>query len=368
MMTRIAANFSRVRFPVAVLLAALVSLAAHAQMLMLGAGSSGVVYQGPGDIQSGAVAWYGLRAYSHAAANAGTSALTVRRASDSSTDTIAVLVNGALNVNAAIVFAGTDATCAGTIAGTVLTVSSCGSGTIRKNDPISGAGIVAPAFITTFGTGTGGAGTYNLNQSQTVTFSETITFSVPLYVTSWNDQTGNGHTLAQATTTAQPLFLPYCTPNNGPCLAFGTGVQVAHLDNGSFPTEAQPFTEVFAGQTYSGQSAGTFATSSTTTDGVDNTTQAYIYAGTSKAYSFSQGAWHAEQSLFAGSSSESYLDGTTTALNSPGTNSLTSSLKVGDDAGSDVLNGLMLEVGIWDSNISGTFGTMNTNMHTFWGF
>ena len=62
----------------------------------------------------------------------------------------------------------------GSIAGTVLTVTSVTSGTITVGQPISGTGITAGTYITAFGTGTGGAGTYTVNTSQTAA-STTIT-------------------------------------------------------------------------------------------------------------------------------------------------------------------------------------------------
>lgn len=61
-------------------------------------------YQGPGDIFSGASAWYGLRAYSAAAAAAGQKAINIRRTSDSTTSDIRVLSNGNLDVATATTF------------------------------------------------------------------------------------------------------------------------------------------------------------------------------------------------------------------------------------------------------------------------
>jgi hypothetical protein len=53
--------------------------------------------------------------------------------------------------------------------GTVLTVSAVASGTIQVGQSISGVGVSAGTIITALGTGTGGAGTYTINNSQTVT-------------------------------------------------------------------------------------------------------------------------------------------------------------------------------------------------------
>lgn len=56
----------------------------------------------------------------------------------------------------------------GSIAGSVLTVTAVASGTIKLNDMVGGAGVLTGTLIQSFGTGTGGVGTYNLSISQTV--------------------------------------------------------------------------------------------------------------------------------------------------------------------------------------------------------
>lgn len=61
-------------------------------------------YVGVGDIDSGALFYYGFRAYSQIAAKAQVKAAQLRRASDSTTLDIHVLCNGAFNVSAAATF------------------------------------------------------------------------------------------------------------------------------------------------------------------------------------------------------------------------------------------------------------------------
>lgn len=48
-----------------------------------------------------------------------------------------------------------------------LTVSAVASGALAVGDPVSGAGIPAGAYITAFGTGTGGVGTYTMSANAT---------------------------------------------------------------------------------------------------------------------------------------------------------------------------------------------------------
>jgi hypothetical protein len=54
------------------------------------------------------------------------------------------------------------------ISGTTMTVSAVASGTLRLGMEITGTGVTAGTRITDFGTGTGGTGTYTVNNSQTV--------------------------------------------------------------------------------------------------------------------------------------------------------------------------------------------------------
>jgi len=56
----------------------------------------------------------------------------------------------------------------GAISGTTLTVASVASGTLYVGQTIQGTGVTANTIITALGTGTGGAGTYTVNFSQTV--------------------------------------------------------------------------------------------------------------------------------------------------------------------------------------------------------
>jgi len=62
----------------------------------------------------------------------------------------------------------------GSISGTTLTVTAVSSGALAVGTRITGTGITAGTYITTFGTGSGGTGTYTVSASQTVS-SGTIT-------------------------------------------------------------------------------------------------------------------------------------------------------------------------------------------------
>lgn len=66
--------------------------------------------------------------------------------------------------------------------GTVLTVTGVTSGTIYLGMEITGTGVSAGTRITAFGTGTGGVGTYTVNNSQEIT-SRTLTGDLPSKIT-----------------------------------------------------------------------------------------------------------------------------------------------------------------------------------------
>jgi hypothetical protein len=67
----------------------------------------------------------------------------------------------------------------GSIATTTLTVTAVTSGTLALGMTIQGAGVTANTIITAYGTGTGGAGTYTVNNSQTIS-------SITLYGLNWS--------------------------------------------------------------------------------------------------------------------------------------------------------------------------------------
>jgi len=104
----------------------------------------------------------------------------------------------------------------GAISGTTLTVSAVTNGVLAVGSFISGTGVTAGTYITALGSGTGGAGTYTVSASQTVS-STTITsgdvFKIALYTSSAtldssttvysssNESSGTGYTAGGATLT-----------------------------------------------------------------------------------------------------------------------------------------------------------------------
>lgn len=104
----------------------------------------------------------------------------------------------------------------GSISSTTLTVTSVTNGVLAVGSFISGSGITAGTYITAYGTGTGGAGTYTVSASQTVastTITSGDTFKIALYTSSAtlssattvysssNESSGTGYTAGGGTLT-----------------------------------------------------------------------------------------------------------------------------------------------------------------------
>lgn len=77
-----------------------------------------------------------------------------------------------------------SASVTGSIAGTTLTVTAVGSGALYVGQTLTGTNVLPGTTITALGTGTGGTGTYTVNQSQTVA-STTITGGAAIETTNW---------------------------------------------------------------------------------------------------------------------------------------------------------------------------------------
>ncbi len=63
------------------------------------------------------------------------------------------------------------------ISGTTLTITTMTTGQVAVGMQVNGTGVTANTFITALGTGTGVAGTYTVNNSQTVAGSTALTFT-----------------------------------------------------------------------------------------------------------------------------------------------------------------------------------------------
>jgi len=107
---------------------------------------------------------------------------------------------------------------------TTLTVSSVSSGTLAIGQSLYGVGVLAETVITALGSGTGGAGTYTINRSQTVAAESMNSTTVGAVVTA----TISGTTLTVASVASGALHLGQTIQGAGVTLgsiikAFGTG-------------------------------------------------------------------------------------------------------------------------------------------------
>lgn len=109
-------------------------------------------------------------------------------------------IEGTLNISGA-----SQGTVTATVAGTVMTVSAVltGGAPLAVGDKVTGAGVTANTFIGSLGTGTGGAGTYNLTNSMTVGSPVTVTSLLPAV---YFDSVSGGLVVNSGTTGATSLI------------------------------------------------------------------------------------------------------------------------------------------------------------------
>lgn len=333
---------------------------------------------GPGDVVSGATAFWGLRGYNGAFATGANAAINIRRASDNATTDVVINTNGALDIASANAFAGTAATCNASISGTTLTLQAgaCSGGVLHINDTITGAGITQPAFISVIGTcgGNTNGATCTVNSTQSVG-TETITAQVAMFVTKMYDQTGNGHTASQTTASQQVHLLPTCI-NALPCMDF-VGTNYYPLTFGS--DVPQPLTISTVVQR---NAAFTSYAEIFRADGGGNTLILRFDTTANNILQYAGGSLivvaatdlvtHAIQAVYNGASSAINVDGTDTTSINPGTqllSSITPCIGGGQaSCASTALDGYLSELGIWPSAFSsGDRASVRNNQRLYWG-
>jgi hypothetical protein len=159
----------------------------------------------------------------------------------------------------------------GSISGTTLTVTAITNGTIAINQALFGVGVTQATVITALGTGTGGVGTYTVNQSQTVVSGLLNSASVGAVI--------NGQivgTTLYANTVTGTLFAGQTIQGSGvtantiiTALGTGTGGTGTYTVNASQNVPA-------VGATFTGQVAGTVLSATSVTSGTINV-GAYLY-------------------------------------------------------------------------------------------
>ena len=122
----------------------------------------------------------------------------------------------------------------GSISGTTLTISAVTSGNLKVGSTISGSGVTAGTTITALGTGTGGAGTYTVSASQTV--SSTTINAVGFTITR------NGNTSVVAFSPFNPSASWSAATYGGSGYFDGSGDYLSVPDNDAFSFGSGEFT------------------------------------------------------------------------------------------------------------------------------
>ena len=159
----------------------------------------------------------------------------------------------------------------GSISGTTLTVTAITNGTIAINQALFGVGVTQATVITALGTGTGGVGTYTVNQTQTVASGLLNSASVgaiingqivgtTLYANTITGTLYAGQTIQGSGVTANTIIT---------ALGTGTGGTGTYTVNASQNVPA-------VASTFTGQVAGTVLSATSVTSGTISV-GAYLY-------------------------------------------------------------------------------------------
>ena len=364
------------------LLVFLPSLVSAQSIMSIVNAKSGVAYVGPGDIVSGATAWYGLRGYSAAYAATGTGkAINYRRASDNSTQDGVILTNGKFDIATANAFAGPDGgtgVCTASTSGssTTLTIASCAtSATLHSGDTLTCASCVQPVYISALGTfsgtGAGASGTVTLNAAQNIT-SQSVTSQIALFVPEIYDQSGNLRHLTQLTAAKQPQLLPSC--GSLPCISFvGSATQWLGPVTIALPgatTFSLVSNRLAAGSMQIALSMTTSVAYVMQYQAVASQINAVGLGGTTITGTPSDGAFHAIQAVINGASPASFIsvDGSnTTGSLTTGTNA-GQAMGVGASGnGGQPFTGYGQEWAVWPAAMTTTQTSNICHNQTYWG-
>ena len=176
-----------------------------------------------------------------------------------------------------------SATFTGSIAGNTLIVTNVTSGVIGLDVTITGSGVSGNTIITGFGTGTGGVGTYNVNNNQTVASTTIIasgnvgyllnhesgvddnageqTRAIDSYVQSSDFDIGDGHNfgfvwriLPDINFNGSNVNNPYATmtvkPRQNSGTAYGTADNPQVISSDNYTIKSQYTIQQFTGQVY----------------------------------------------------------------------------------------------------------------------
>lgn len=185
------------------------------------------------------------------------------------------------------------------------------------------------------------------------------------------DKAGSALDCVQTTTANRPTLNMTGGPGGGPAAVFvraSTQTMTCGVSTGISNT--QPFT--YVGLAERTGTTGSFNTvlGSGGPDLLFNSSAngCGIYAGSVfvDTTHCADNAWHAMQGMFNNASSQFYIDGNSNS-GTAGTAVSTSNFVIGNGIGG-LLDGRVAEIGVAAGDKSASFSSLNSNMHTFWGF
>jgi hypothetical protein len=160
-------------------------------------------------------------------------------------------------------------------AGTTLTVSAVSAGVLHVGDTVSGSGVTSGTKITALGSGSGGTGTYTVDNSQTVgSESMTTTSSIMDITALGSGSVSPGQTVTGSGVTAETVILSQISGTTGGAGQYQTS-QSQNVASESFTMTSTPLVV-----SYDSQSGGFIITS-----GITGTPSSVAYATGSLATS-----------------------------------------------------------------------------------
>lgn len=270
-------------------------------------GPSAPTYQGPGDIVSGAIAWWGLRAYNAAYAASLGPAINVCLPLDVTCEDIDVTASGGLNLS-------------------TITALGCN----------------------------------NLSSICTIKI---------FYDQSGGNNCSSGACNLEQTTVADRYTLTLNCIGTLPCATATAGE--SYSTSGSLGTISQPNTWSFAAEftgTFNGAYTLVESNFGTQQEGLGESTanDGFCYAGTVLLFPAVGNAFHAVQCILNGNSSIAYVDGT--ATNGAAGSGVAGGNPI-NLSSSNTFVGNMLEGGLWAIGFSSAQqSAMNANQTGYWGF
>jgi hypothetical protein len=282
--------------------------------------AAGASYQGPGDLVSGATAWFGLRAYNATKASSGASTTPV------------VDVRGATTT-------------------TSCTIYLLGDGTGGLDFTTSGAGGVGNQCIS-------GATTFCTVTNTSCTVSK------------FYDQSGNGNNAVQATAGDQPTLTFSCL-GSLPCLTSSTNtlMTVSGVNSSS-----QPITISAVGERTSNFTSYSFFGFQDWGIGWNNVANQLLItiSGAVTQASVTDNVWHSMQFVVGSNIGLIYTDGTSTGTGSVG--NLANNISWTFPSSGHPILGKFAELGLWSAAFTGTTSNnslqtnqMCHNQYAYWG-